>query len=290
MGSQRVVRSTLLAYTVVALLACGRREAPPVDTLTDTGRPAVATDGSDNWVSELGPLLVVPSDSENAGVVLFPATPTARQISSAPLLLLSASGDSARVRASLVLSDSEVCGEAPTIRLTGNVPAAWSVALAGSAVPLRMDSIEALPPPDSARFAADLARLASTVPSGRESRFDGLPFVVLTARRIDSQGKQAVVAHLVRRLPQEATPLEEHTFVIAERPASSTNEQYRVSYHQRSEGTEETVDHYDVLAAVRAGEAIFLLIARDQEARTSYDVLERTQSGWRVRWRRTLAC
>lgn len=291
----RLVRSLWLAVSLplgaVALLACDRRNASRSDSAADSARPAVASAVPSDWVSELGELLVVPADSENTGVVLFPPTPSPRLISSAPLTLLSASGDSAPARASLVVSDSQVCGEAPVIRLSGSVPSAWSVGLlARAAAPLRMDSIEALPAPDSARFAAELARLASALPTRRDSRFAGLPFVVLTARRFELPGQQTVVAHLVRRLPQEASPLEEHTLVVAERPVSSTNQPYAVTYHQRSEGTEETADHYDVLAAIRGGGTTYLLIARDQEARTSYDVLERSQSGWRVRWRRTLAC
>jgi len=154
-----------------------------------------------------------------------------------------------------------------------------------------MDSIESLLSADSARFAADLARLASAQPTTRDSRFAGLPFVVLSARRFEVRGQGIVVAHLVRRLPQEATPLEEHSLVIAERPASAPSSPYGVTYFQRSEGTEETADHYEVLAAIRGAETTFLLLARDQEARTSYEILERAKSGgWRIRWARTLAC
>ena len=282
----------LLACSVTAMLACGRRDAPPRDTVTASPRPAATSADSSDWAIELGPLLVVPSDSDHTGVVLFPATPSSRLISLSPLTLLSASGDSAVARASLVVSDSQVCGEAPTVRLNGAVPSAWSVGLlTRSAAPIRMDSIEALAAADSSRFAIDLARLASTLPTGRDSRFGGLPFVVLTARRFEARGQRIAVAHLVRRIPQEATPLEEHTLVVAERPATSSSEPYVVTYHQRSEGTEETADHYEVLAAVRGRETTFLLIARDQDARTTYEILERARAGgWRVRWVRTLAC
>src|SRR6185503_10763803 len=117
MCRQKVVRRMLLACTVPAMLACGRRDAPPRDTLPARPRETVTPGDSSDWASELGPLLVVPSDSDHTGVVLFPATPSARLIASAPLTLLSASGDSAVTRASLVVSDSQVCGEAPTVRL-----------------------------------------------------------------------------------------------------------------------------------------------------------------------------
>ena len=59
-------------------------------------------------------------------------------------------------------------------------------------------------------------------------------------------GVAVVAAHLVRKLPQEASPLEEHTFVIAERPLSSDSLLLR--YQQRSEGTEETAEHFEIIA------------------------------------------
>jgi len=292
MCRQRLVRPLWLACTVSATFACGRRDAPPPDSAANKPSTVAVASAPSDWVSELGELFVVPSDSENTGVVIFPATPSPRLVSSAPLMLLTTSGDSAAARASLVVSDSQVCGEAPTIRLPDSAPSTWSVGLrARAAAPIRMDSIEALPSADSARFAADLARLASAQPTTRDSRFAGLPFVVLSARRFEVRGQGIVVAHLVRRLPQEATPLEEHSLVIAERPAPAPSSPYSVTYFQRSEGTEETADHYEVLAAIRGAETTFLLMARDQEARTNYEILERAKSGgWRIRWARTLAC
>jgi hypothetical protein len=238
MCRQRVVRLPAFACIAAAMLACGKPDARPLDSPTTSAPTVVVASDPSDWVSELGALLVVPSDSENAGVVLFPPAPSARLISSAPLTLLSASGDFAPTRASLVVSDSQVCGEAPTVRLGDGVPSSWSVGLlARSTAPLRTDSIEALLSPDSARLAADLARLASAAPAVRDSRFAGLPYVVLSARRLEAREQQVVVAHLVRRLPQEAAPLEEHSLVIAERPASP-DLTYVVTYHHRREGTE----------------------------------------------------
>lgn len=292
MCRQRVERSILCACIAAAALACGTRDTPPPDSATDSAPTIAVASAPSDWVSELGELLIVPSDSENTGVVLFPPAPSPRLIASAPLTLLSASGDSVAARASLVESDSQVCGEAPTIRLDDSVATSWSVALlARSAVPIHMDSIESLPSPDSARFVADLARLASAQPPARDSRFAGLPFVVLSARRFETRGQQIVVAHLVRRLPQEATPLEEHSLIIAERAASARSEPSVVTYHQRSEGTEETADHFELLAAIRGAETTFLLLAREQDAQTRYEILERTKvGGWRMRWSRMLAC
>lgn len=167
----------------------------------------------------------------------------------------------------------------------------WSVALqARSVTPFRMDSIEALSPSDSAGLSVELARVASSVPDSSGSRFSASPFVVLSARRFEALGRRIVVAHLVRRLPQEASPLEEHTLVIAERADSAEGGPYVAAHYERSEGREETVDHYEVLAAVRSREAVFLLLSREREAQTVYEILQRTKTGWRTRWSRTLAC
>src|SRR5688572_15184191 len=179
MPRRRAQRSVLfLGIASVAILACDRRDSPATrDSSADTALTSPTTSGSaEEWVTELGPLFVVPADSENTGVVLFPAEPSPRLVSSTPLTLLSPAGDSTATRASLVVSDSQVCGEAPIVRLSGPTREGWSVGLRGNSVrALPMDSIESLPSADSVRLAADLARLASTLPMPPESRFSGLP-------------------------------------------------------------------------------------------------------------------
>jgi hypothetical protein len=140
-------------------------------------------------------------------------------------------------------------------------------------------------------LAADLARLASGLATQPGSRFTGLPFAVLGAHRFASDGRQYLVGHLVRRLNQEAAPGEERTFVIAERSAATPGEPYIVTHSQRSEGSEDTAEHFELLAVVRGTEAPLLLLARDQLSKTTYEILERNPDGtWRTRWSRTLAC
>ena len=163
--------------------------------------------------------------------------------------------------------------------------------MARSAKLLRTDSIEALSSADSARLAADLARLASALTTQPGSRFTGLPFAVLGAHRFESDERQYLVGHLVRRLNQEAAPREERTFVIAERPAATRGEPYVVTYSQRSEGSEDTAEHFEVLAVMRGTDSPLLLLARDQLSKTTYEILERSADGtWRTRWSRTLDC
>jgi hypothetical protein len=282
----------LLSAATLAVVACDRGDS---SARRDSAADSVATspsssDPAERWVSELGPMLVVPADTEGEGIVLFPTEPTEGLVSAKPLTLLTSAGDSSAAAAALVVSDSQVCGEAAMVRFRGPVVQPWSVGLlARSGATIPMDSIEGLPSADSAKFAADLARLASALPMPPGSRFGGLPFVVVRARRFDAAGRQMLVAHLMRRLPQEAAPLEEHFLVVGERPAPG--ERFVASYHTRSEGTEETADQFEIMSAIRGDSTTFLLFARDQAARTVYQILERDTSGvWRERWSRTLSC
>jgi len=292
MSRERVVLSLLLSCAAAWTSSCRKRDASNVrDSAADTMRPASAASSSaSDWATELGQMLLVPSDSNKTAVVLYPIDPSARLIGSQPTTLVNAAGDTTRVK--LVPSDSQECGDAPVVHLAGAVPAAWSVGLlARSAKLLRMDSIAGLPSADSARLAAELTRLASALATQPGSRFTGLPFAVFGAHRFESDGRQFLVGHLVRHLNQEAAPGEERTFVIAERSSSSRAEPFVVAYSERSEGTEDTAEHFETLAAVRGRDSPLLLVARDQLSKTTYEILERRPDGtWRTRWSRTLAC
>ena len=292
MSRSRAVLLLLLSCATLAMAACDRsRPGPRVDSAIDTARSApVAARRTTDWSPELGLMLVVPSDSENAAVVLYPDEPSAQLVASAPTTLLSIAGDTARV--TLSLADSQQCGDAAVVRLNGDAPASWSVGLLRrSGTLLRMDSIETLPSADSARLAADLARLASALSTHKDSRFTGLPFAVLAAHRFATDSQQFLLGHLVRRLNQEAAPLEERTLLVAERPRSSPAGSYKVTYSQRSEGSEDTAEHFEALGAFRGRRSTLLVIARDQPSATTYEVLERSSNGtWKSRWSRSLSC
>ena len=280
---------------VLCVAACGRSDSVPrVDSIplaTDTVRMAPATRAP--WVGELGEAWVVPADSEGTAMVVFPGAPSERLLSSRALTLITAAGDSTIARAVLVASDSQVCGEAPMVRFTDTVAVPWSVGFIGSrASAIRMDSLAALPSADSLRLAGELARLASSIPMDPASRFKGLPFVVLGARQLDIREHPAIVTRLVRRLPQESAPLEEHTLLVAEADtAAGGSRRWRLAYYQRSEGSEETAEQYEVLAAFQAPAGTLLLIARHRDTQSIYEVLERSAAGaWRSRWLRILSC
>src|SRR6185503_2391008 len=100
----------------------------------------------------------------------------------------------------------------------------WTVGFVGGVVsPLAMDSIPLASRADSVSVIAWLSRLASTLPNDSAGRFAGLPFVVKSAWHVLNAGSPEVfVSSLTRQINQEATPLQENTFIIAERPVSDT--------------------------------------------------------------------
>jgi hypothetical protein len=281
-----------LAGIGLVTAACDRSDAPPrIETAAGTTTAAQPRDTPENErMRALGALVVVPGDSAGAGIVIYPVAPTTQLVASAPLRLFAPNGDSTLASASLVATDSQVCGEAPLIRVQDSLAAAWSVGVLGAAAsPVRTDSIEALSRGDSTRLVAELARLASAIPMESDSRFKGLPFAVSSARQFESGGSRIVVSQLVRRVPHEAAPVEEHTFIVAERDSASAR--FATAFQARSDGTEETAEQFEVLAVLRGTAGVWLLLSRDNTARTTYQVLERVRPGvWRSRWSRVLSC
>jgi hypothetical protein len=231
---------------------------------------------------------VVPADAESTAIVLYPDTPDNALLARTQLSLVTAAGEVA-AQARATAADSLECAGAPVVRLSAGSQGSWALGLAASVRVIQTDSIESLARPDSARLVANLARLASTVSADTETRFSGLPFAVVRARRFTLGNTRVVAAHLARKLPQEASPLEEHTFVIGERRVGADSLTLRFS--ARSEGSEETAERFEVLGVVAAAGTTLLLVARDQAARVRYEVLERIADGsWRVRWARPLGC
>ena len=144
-------------------------------------------------------------------------------------------------------------------------------------------------------LAAEASRLASTVAGPTDAAFQGLRFTAHDMRRFAVvPGVQGLVAHLVRRVNQEANPREEQTLLIAERDSGAASGSYQLAYFERDFGREEAVITPEVLAGVRlsGGMAPLLVIARDNDAGISYRMIERTGTRrWRARWSSgTISC
>jgi hypothetical protein len=172
---------------------------------------------------------------------------------------------------------------------TGRPLAPWSVGFVGASVqPIRMDSIESMSRVDSARLAAEVTRLASTLPTSAGDRFTGLPFTVTSLWRFHAgPGAEGIVTNLVRHINQEARPFEERTLIIAERDSSRREERFTLGYFDRSQGAEETVESRDILALARPTPDAqpMLALGRDYGDGMSYALIQRDPSGrWREKW------
>lgn len=277
---------------LIAAPACDRTVPPPAGDTNAVAAPQAAEHRpawTGSWAPEFGDMLLVAGDADSSAIVVYPHLDADDIPQGALLDLLSTGGEVAARDVSVRGPDTLECEGAPVVRLSAGTSGTWDVGLASAAAPLRGDSLEALPRGDSARLVSALTRLASTVGAHQATRFTGLPFAVVRARGYTVGAARIVAADLVRKLPHEAAPLEEHTFIIAERALHGDSLALRFS--QRSEGTEETAEHFDVLAAMAAPSAAFLLVARDNVSGTLYQILERATSGvWRVRWSRLLVC
>lgn len=299
-----VPRSIIVLVMLAAAVGCERdREQAPIDTVAadptlppDTAvLPPVSTSA---WDRSAGSILTVPGGGPGDALIIFPEltdttlTDTTRfapsRAEGIPLELFDRSG--------LTTSDTVAqmaahewtggCTEWPSAALRG-APLRWTVGFAAGRVsPIPLDSIEGMSSQDSSALAATLARSASTLPETPEDRFRGLPFRVRSAYRFSTgDGTLIVVADLVRRLTVEASPLEEHTLLVAERDSAAAAP--RVVYHDRRAGPEEKVEAIELLAAVELGRVPHpaLVMARVGYETIAYTLLERLAPGrWRTRW------
>jgi hypothetical protein len=306
-------RFAFVVLVASALTACERKPAPrPVDTQAAVTQPDTTSTAAvpplppARWDSSAGPVLVIRGNSPTEASVVFPAIDDSVQpdtvrfddarVRGATLDLFDRSGLVGEARAGGISGDEwsgDRCTEWPATTVQGTGPAAppasWTVGFVhGRVLPVRLDSIETLSRTDSARLAADITRLVSALPGDTSRTFRGIPFAVRTAYRFSAApGVEGIVADVVRKLNQEANPLEQHTLVIAERDSASTSGQYHVVYTERTAGSEESLETSDVLAAVSLGTPrhTALVLLREGYESTAYALLERMPDGhWRVRW------
>jgi hypothetical protein len=302
-----------VALVLASLSACERKapakrpdsvalQPSPPPTLPVT-TPSAASPST--WDTSAGPVMFVRGNSTSEAFVVFPtitdSTPAdAVHFDSAlsrntAIELFQHTGGAETARLGPMGGgewNADQCIEWPAAKvrtLTNSDPTTgWTVAfLRGRAKALPLDTVESMSHADSARLAADITRLVSTVPDDTSRTFRGIPFSVRTAYRFTPvPGIEAVVADVVRTLNQEANPLEEHTLVVGERAAGSTAP-YRLAYREVTAGSDETIESSDVLAAVSIGspQHVALVLAREGYESNAYALLERRSDGkWRLRW------
>jgi hypothetical protein len=308
--SARVVIAGILALALLS--ACERKpSAKPAETASavpETIPPAPPSKPivvPSTWDTSAGPVMFVRGNSTSEAYVIFPtitdSTPSTdvhfdsalARNTTVELFQRAGGGNAARVGALAGGEwNADQCIEWPAAKVQpttgGDAGSGWTVAfLKGHAKALALDTVESMAHADSARLAADITRLVSTVPNDTARTFRGIPFSVRTAYRFTPvPGVEAVVADVVRTLNQEANPLEEHTLVVGERPAGS-NAPYKLAYREVTAGSDETLESSDVLAAVAIGTPprINLVLAREGYESNAYALLERQPDGkWRLRW------
>jgi hypothetical protein len=306
-------RGKFTCVMLLAFLSACERKAPakPADSVAQQAAttPAPVTAPSvvmpSTWDTSAGPIMFVRGNTTSEAYVVFPtitdSTPsdavhfdsTLARNTTVELFQRAGGGDAAHI-GSMAGGEwnADQCIEWPAakVQTTANVDATsgWTVAfLKGRAKALALDTVESMSHADSARLAADITRLVSTVPNDTARTFRGIPYSVRTAYRFTPvAGVEAVVADVVRSLNQEANPLEEHTLIVGERPGGSTAP-YRVAYREVTAGSDETLESSDVLAAVSIGTPprIDLVLAREGYESNAYALLERHSDGsWHLRW------
>jgi hypothetical protein len=157
-----------------------------------------------------------------------------------------------------------------------------------------MDSVATLNAQDSARRAADVARVASVIPGDTAPAFRGLPYAVRDAHRFTlPSGDTVIAAEVVRRLNQEDNPQEEHILIIMERDTvpgpNGAPQPYIAAYSERTSGPEDDVETDEVLAGVLLGHDPHgiptIILDRDYGDGNAYTLIQRSaRRVWRARW------
>jgi hypothetical protein len=258
-----------------------------------------------SWDTTAGPALFIAGTSAQQALVIVPRYTDSVAIDSIPFdpsVVQSLSIDlfdsgkrigDARIRSALGSVRTDSCRTWPSAQLvrpstdTVSVPT-WNVAFAaGRAFGVAVDSIAGMVAGDSARLAADIARLASALPGDTAAVFRGLPFVVNKALRARMpNGSIVLAAVVVRNVNQEANPRQERILLIAERDSGTAPVPYLTRYSERKTGLEETLETTDPIAIVLLGvdRRPTVVLTHDAGSGLSYFLVERVAGRWVRRW------
>ena len=293
---------SLLGVLLANAAGCERRTpASRADTVTlqPEIRPAStpSNESASGWPAAAGSALLIQGETRDEAIVLFPAATDSGAVAhfdtlgyrGAEVTLFGRGG--ARLSAQLGAPPGRGDAECVVWPLRGvrsaGADTTWAVGFSSDqTLALALDSVEVLSTRDSLALVAEASRLASTVTVPTPPFFQGLRFSVHDIRRFEgSPGVEAIVAHLLRKVNQEANPQEEQTLLIAERDSGVTAGPYHLVYAERTHGLEETTVTPEVIAGVRIAGRPTLIVARDGEEGVAYAMLERTGPGrWRLRW------
>lgn len=302
-GMRARVRSSPFAASLavaipVALAACRGSEGRPAN---DTGTPETPPSrppgvAAPAWPAALGGVLLVAGEPPRGGVLLVPDSAAGpevlSQVRGAPVTLFGPAGrvGDAEVTGVAIDEDDE-CITWPTVRLerapgAADAPWAFGILRAGALglAPRPLTALATMAGRDSARLAMDLARFASGLPDDSVAAFRGLPIVVRTAAlAVLDSATELVVAEVVRRVAQEATPLEDRVAFIATRPRAGGP--FVLAWQARVNGLEETIEATDPVAVLTWGaDGVAILLQRESARGVRYELVWRDAGGWRRGW------
>lgn len=288
----KLLRRSRVLIVALSVVACERAKPAGSDSVAvkpPSPAESTAVAPTSTWDASAGPLLLVVADAPDRAYVIAPDAATSSSVIAslphpASVTLFSRAG-SVQTAELPTVPDSGSCAVATLS--AAPPPRPWNVGFIGGVVaPIAMDSTESISHPDSASLVVTMNRLASALPNDSAGRFSGLAFVVRGLWRFNiPNGPQVVIGNIMRQINQEATPLQERTLLIAERPANDTT--FSTVYSERSYGDEETIENRDVLAsaAIGANRNPAVILARDYGDASAYGLLERGDDGrWRRRW------
>ena len=175
--------------------------------------------------------------------------------------------------------------ESPALRWTVGFPP-------GHATVVPFDSLPALSRADSTRLTIAAARAASKVEGDTAAAFRGRPFAVRQANRFRlDDGREVVLAEVVRVVTQEANPLQEQLILVLEADSASDRPAPAPAFAARRIGLEEALESVELASVLRLRNGSWaLLLHREVGEGTRLELLEREKPGrWILRWRSAYA-
>lgn len=296
-------RACILVVLLVVFASCRKDKTTAGDSTVPAPLPAPVTmppavnTGWDESVA--GPVLLLATpDNPTAALVVLPMATDSSTVSLMAAERDSLSGLNVELfdRSGLAGSTSLVidsiasgaeCLAWPLARLAERPDKPWRTGFVrGVAVPLRLDSLEAMSASDSSLIVRELARISSSVAEGDDPTFAGLPFIIRRAYRLELGKTTAVIGDVVRKIGEEANPREEHLLIVAEKPTAGGS--YSGVFHSRAAGTEEAVRTSEILGAVRFAKdkTIAVIILFEYESGGRLALLKRLNDrAWTIKWR-----
>lgn len=297
-----------LLLVVFGAVACrDERSTISVDSaaMQRSARPATLRPSAiTGWDSAAGSMMVVAKSraSPDVAIILPGLTDSAlaatshfelAAVANASLELFGSRGlaGSSKLRAVSQPGSSGGCVSWPTGTLARMPATDWRVAFEeGRVVGLPLDSLEGMNSADSARFVGSILQAVSSLSNSGDPAFRGIPYFVRKGYRLALPPSSILVAEAIRRIPEEANPREEHLLLLAERSRDDAG--YRVGFHKRSAGPEESLETSEILAAVRftSSNQLGIVVTFDYEDGGKIGLLQRVAPGnWRITWKSAYA-